>query len=190
MRQLGIKSYVGFGSCLEFGSLTGEVNEEEKGKDVGNFGSTKLELLDRVRSSFEHHIWFRPFYLVGSRQHENSLLNSAILKLSSGEQFLPRNPNSTFDFIAIEDAIEAFSSAILFERAYGAYNFGSGKLNSVNFLLNIMREKFRIPILDECPEEGMWANTEKLRIATSWTSRTSINETIQRFIEESTSVKK
>ena len=190
LRQSEVTSYISFGSCLEYGSLTGEVSEGTKGKDIENFGLTKLEVLDKVESSFEHHVWFRPFYLLGSRQHKSSLLNSAIAKLSLGEQFLPRDPNSTHDFVAIDDAIESFRRIILLEQSSGIYNVGSGKLSSVNFLLNIIREHFGVPNVEDFPKTGLWANTDRLRVTTNWTNSTTITDTIHSIIDKSFDVKK
>ncbi len=182
--QIGIEEYIGFGSCLEYGTRIGKVTERDKGYRVGDFGKTKLAILRTLQESKIKFTWFRPFYLIGPNQHENSLLKSAIRNYSMGLDFNPREGNKTFDYITIEDAVAAMKLVIEKGAISNIYNVGSGKLFAVAEIINLVRREFGRTPIEYAKLDGLIADTTKLRSETGWTIRDDVREKISEIIQE------
>jgi len=182
MSESGVKEFNAMGSCLEYGSLTGEVSEESVGVEVEDFGQTKLAVLQHLRESGMSFRWFRIFYVVGVGQHYDSLLNTAIRSLSSGEDFLANDPSKSFDFIALSDVIQGISVALNSNNIWGVFNLGKGELISINSLVNIIRSHFNKPTLSLSENFGMYANINKLRNATGWQPKATLDSVVSEIL--------
>ena len=178
----GIKEINSFGSCLEYGSLTGLISESARGREVGNFGKVKLEILREVENFGTPFRWFRPFYLIGTKQHENSLLNSAIKSIRLGIDFSPKNPDASFDFIAVEDAVRGVESALKEPACKGIINLGTGQSHSVNEMINIVRRHYGLAELEAGEAPGMRADMHKLTSETGWNPQVPIFQEVTRII--------
>jgi nucleoside-diphosphate-sugar epimerase len=181
----GLRELNSFGSCLEYGSSTGVTAENIKGKNVGDFGLTKLKLLEVVQNYGIRYRWFRPFYLLGSGQHENSLIASAISNLRYGQEFKPKHPNYSYDFIPVQDAATAVVKAIQEPSCAGIINIGTGETQSVNEVVNYVRDYFQMPVSNVEKHEGMAADISKLLRHTNWSPRINISSCITEMIEKS-----
>ena len=182
--QMGIEEYVGFGSCLEYGSLIGKVSEHSEGVDVGDFGKTKLSILRLLQDSGMNYCWFRPFYLIGSRQHEKSLINTAIRNYERGIDFIPKEPDKSFDFITIDEATEAVNMVIEKPFHSSIYNVGSGEAISVSEVVNIVREIFSLNPRDFENSNALIADISKLTSDTRWSRKKNIQESIAQIVRE------
>lgn len=70
--------------------------------------------------------WGRVFYPYGPGEHPDRLCSSLIRRLSNNERVVLNTPNSTKDYIFIEDLARAILTAV--EKKYvGALNFGTGQ---------------------------------------------------------------
>jgi nucleoside-diphosphate-sugar epimerase len=182
--QYNVQEYVGFGSCLEYGSITGSAVENCEGVQVGQFGQIKLQTLDLIKDSGIRYKWFRPFYLIGARQHPNSLLRLAVKAMTAGNEFMPRDPSITNDYIPIEEAVKMIKAVIECDTPDGIYNVGSGEGHSVNDLVNIVRHNFGVRIRDIQTEVGMVADINKLIKETGYIPRIDFTESVTRIIKE------
>ena len=182
MIESGAKEYVGIGSCLEYGELQGIAHENDMGSNIGDFGRVKLEVLNLLASSGINYKWFRPFYLLGSKQHENSLLNTAVRTLEMGEDFAPRESNKSFDFIDINEATVAMKFVIENQHCNGTYNIGSGETKSVNFVVNSVRRAFGQQEKEEYVMEGLSADIWKVQRETGWKPSKTLEESLSEII--------
>ncbi len=182
MIKADLKEYVGIGSCLEYGDLLGIAHESDMGSNVGDFGRVKLEVLNLVVNSGMNFKWFRPFYLIGTRQHKNSLLSTAIGTLEKGIDFIPRESSKSFDFIDICQAAAAMKLVIENQNCKGIYNIGSGETKSVNFIVNAVRRAFGLPEKEDYVFEGLSADIRKLQVETGWKTSESLDESLQKII--------
>ena len=182
--QMGMEEYVGFGSCLEYGSLIGKVSEQSEGVDVGDFGKTKLSILGLLQDSGMKYCWFRPFYLIGSRQHEKSLINTAIRYHERGIDFIPKEPDKSFDFITIDEATEAVNMVIEKPFHSSIYNVGSGEAISVAEVVNVIRENFSLNVRDFQKSNALIADISKLTSDTGWSRKKNIQESITQIVRE------
>ena len=185
LRDVGIVEYNGFGSCLEYGSLSGAVDEEMTGLNVGDFGLTKLKLLETLKNSEMAYRWFRPFYLVGVEQHPNSLFNSTYQALRQGLDFSPRSKTSTsFDFLEISDFARGVSLAIQSDSVWGVVNLGSGKTYSIEEVINQFRLRFGMEQRVATKSDAMYASTQKLSDSTGWIPTFDLHQMVSRFIDQ------
>jgi len=184
MIKADLREYVGIGSCLEYGDLQGIAHENHLGSNIGEFGRVKLEVLNLVVNSGMNFKWFRPFYLVGARQHKNSLLNTAIRTLESGIDFIPRESSKSFDFIDISQAAAAMKLVIENQNCNGIYNIGSGETKSVNVIVNAVRRAFGLPEKEDHVLKGLSADIRKLQVETGWKTSESLDESLQKIISK------
>jgi nucleoside-diphosphate-sugar epimerase len=182
MHHLGIREVNSFGSCLEYGNLTGLVSENAIGQDVGDFGRVKLQILEEIRNLEIPFRWFRPFYLIGVGQHSNSLLNSAINSIRRGLDFSPRTPSASFDFIAIDDAMQGACLAMKDPSCNGVINLGTGNVLPVNDLVNVVRRHFGIEERHSDTSLGLAADIRKISSLTGWKPETPVIEEVLRII--------
>ena len=181
----GVSEYNGFGSCLEYGSLSGVVDESMTGVNVGDFGKTKLKLLEALEESGMAYRWFRPFYLVGAQQHPNSLFNSVYQAIVEGFDFSPRSkPSTSFDFLEITDFARGVSLAIQSNSVWGITNLGSGEPHSIEEIINQFRLRFGLEQKVAVRSETMYASTKKLSDSTGWSPSFDLSQMVSRFIEQ------
>ena len=184
MIKADLREYVGIGSCLEYGDLQGIAHENNLGLNIDDFGRVKLEVLNLVVNSGMNFKWFRPFYLIGARQHKNSLLNTAIRTLEKGTDFIPRESSKSFDFIDINQAAAAMKVVIENQNCKGIYNIGSGETKSVNFIVNAVRRAFGFQEKEDHVFEGLSADISKLQVETGWKTSESLDESVQKIISK------
>lgn len=168
------------GSCLEYGSLTGEVSETSKGLEIDDFGKTKLELCE-VAQKFEiSYDWLRLFYTYGPYQHSNSLINSIQRDLLRGNQITLNSPGLTHDFIYIKDIVELIDLICSVESSNSIYNVGSGIPTSTgqvaNTICNILNQK---PMFVESQQEALTANVSKVIMSTGWQPKFTLEDGIK-----------
>jgi nucleoside-diphosphate-sugar epimerase len=186
----GVSEYNGFGSCLEYGSLSGVVDESMTGVSVGDFGKTKLKLLEALEESGMAYRWFRPFYLVGAQQHPNSLFNSVYQAIVEGFDFSPRSkPSTSFDLLEITDLARGVTLAIQSNSVWGVTNLGSGEPHSIQEIINQFRLRFGLEQLVAATSETMYASTKKLSDSTGWSPSFDLPQMVSRFIEQKEGVR-
>lgn len=163
------------GSCLEYGDLEKIVSEDDEGKNISEFGVTKLELLSYLTKNHPNYRWMRVFYAYGPYQHPNSLLRQVYSHAKKGEILSVANPAISKDFIYVGDVASAIAALINNKSEYGIYNVGSGVSTSIGQMINHVHEQLGLP--SERNEENltsMRAGTRKIWDACGWVSTTSI----------------
>jgi nucleoside-diphosphate-sugar epimerase len=180
----GVQEINSIGSCLEYGSLKGKVTEDMFGENLTDFAKVKLEILNLLENSGVNFRWFRPFYLIGQGQHQNSLLNMAIRASALGKIFTPREPAISYDFIDIEDAVKGMKTAMEFDSCLGIINLGSGQTNSVNDVVNLVRKNFSQEAHESGKISGMFASIDKIMSATGWKPEIPLEVSIQRIVSK------
>jgi dTDP-6-deoxy-L-talose 4-dehydrogenase (NAD+) len=133
--QLATKHVVGLGTCIEY-QITNEKLSEEKTSIAPT--TTYARCKDDLRQTMEAEAvtggfgfcWARVFYPYGPREHPSRLCSAIIQKLSRGEKIVLKTPDSTKDYIFIEDLAAALLTVV--EKQFrGAINLGTGEGRSV-----------------------------------------------------------
>ncbi len=179
----GVTQIDALGTCLEYGNLTGSVDEHSVGSEITDFGLCKLEILEKLSEWNIGFRWFRCFYVIGVGQHPNSLIRSAIDKIEKGEDFSPKSPGASNDYISVDDVARGITLAIDKKIQTGIYNVGSGTAFSVNAIINIVRKYFGQTPKEIQTEPGLVADSSKLFCATQWTPLHSVEQTVISMIK-------
>lgn len=184
MIDSGIEELNLVGSCLEYGDLTTEVNESDIGKNIGEFGETKLDLLEFVKTQEIAFRWFRVFYAYGPNQHKQSLLSAAYESVIKGAPFMIRDPKLARDFIYVDDVSRAIRMLVNTPSSYGVFNVGSGTSTSVTQLVNSLLTKMNLPttILEEF-DLSLRANCAKIEAACGWKPEVGVEQGVSQFIK-------
>jgi dTDP-6-deoxy-L-talose 4-dehydrogenase (NAD+) len=170
--SLGFDRIVGVGSCLEYGSLRGEVSENQVPLHPGAFGLTKLELLRELDELCSSHSvdyrWARIFYAYGPAQRLTSLIPSVVNDLALSVPFQVRSPNEVVDFVYVSDVARALVAMALDEGENGVLNVGSGvpyRVSDVSAALEAFwaGDSERKITTSEDKRCGIWADMTKTR---------------------------
>ena len=128
---LGVGHIVGVGTCVEYRIGTEPLNEERT--PVGPT-TTYARCKDELRRALEAEAraggfgacWARVFYPYGPGEHPARLCSSLIAKLRRGEEIVLRTPDSTKDYIYIDDLAQALLTVVE-QRFRGIVNLGTGE---------------------------------------------------------------
>lgn len=128
--DLGTNHIVGIGTCVEY-QISGEPLSEEKTPIAPTtlYARCKNELRLAMEAEANarnlRFCWARVFYPYGPGEHPSRLCSSIIGKLSRGEKIVLKTPDSTKDYIYIDDLASALLTVV--EKKFaGAINLGTG----------------------------------------------------------------
>lgn len=139
--NLGVKKLIVAGTCLEYGMIEGELNENLEPKPVTAYGIGKLELLNKLlefqKINYFELTWVRLFYMYGEGQNPNSLIsllekaidkNDEVFNMSEGLQ--------ERDYLPVKTATNYIVDLSLRNKGSGLVNCCSGKPIMVLDLVN------------------------------------------------------
>ena len=141
----GVRRFIGFGTCVEYGHFEIPTAETLKPHPQNLYGSSKLQLgilletlCQKLGISFA---WVRPFWLFGEKDDPNRLIpyvishyqKSLTPQLTPGEQL--------WDYLYIEDAIDALISLLENSQAIGKFNLASGQVHSLRTVVEFIYDQ-------------------------------------------------
>ena len=130
VNDIGTSHIVSLGTCVEYQISNEKLSEETTPvAPTTTYARCKNELretmeADAGRRGFQF-CWARVFYPYGPREHPARLCSAIIGKLSRGEKIILKTPESTKDYIFIEDVAAALLTVVE-KRFAGAINLGTG----------------------------------------------------------------
>lgn len=139
---LGVKHFVGVGTCLEYQpSDTRLVEDIAPTSNATAYARCKNAFREALfveadRGNFTA-CWGRVFYPYGVGEHPARLCSSLIQKFRRGEKLALKTPNSTKDYIYIDDLAAAILLTIE-QKFQGTINWGTGGGISVRQIANIV----------------------------------------------------
>ena len=169
------------GSCLEYGDITGPVNDDAKPNGDSDFAKTKIELNEYIKSKKVNYKWYRPFYVYGSGQNSKSLFPTLINSVKTGKVAQFKSLSNSHDFISVEDLTKAIFEASHNKSIWGEINVGTGLIHSVGdivenfYKLNgiLFSEKYvNVP--------GLYSKSDKLNQILKWKPNT---RTLQNILD-------
>lgn len=132
---LGVQHFVGVGTCLEY--QPGDARLQEEFAPTSNAttyarckNAFRESLFTAARRAGFSAGWGRVFYPYGVGEHPARLCTSLIQKFRRGEKLTLKTPNSTKDYIYIDDLAEAMLTTAE-KRFQGTINWGTGEGISV-----------------------------------------------------------
>jgi nucleoside-diphosphate-sugar epimerase len=130
VEELGTRYILSLGTCVEY-QITNEILSEERTPVVPTtlYARCKNELRLAMEAEAGQRGfgfgWARVFYPYGPREHPSRLCSSIIDKLKRDEKIVLKTPESTKDYIYIEDLSNALLT-VLEKRYRGTINLGTG----------------------------------------------------------------
>ena len=130
VRELGARHIVGLGTCIEY-----QISDRKLAEDstpivpTTTYARCKNDLRIRLEADAKAEgflaCWCRVFYPYGPREHPSRLCSATIQKVSKNEKIVLKTPDSTKDYIFIEDLASALLTVVE-KHATGAINLGTG----------------------------------------------------------------
>ena len=190
---VGCFKWLGFGSQAEYGLKNHKVNEREVCTPVSNYGKAKLATsiaaLGLCESIGIQGIWARVFSIYGENDHPNALIPSLINKMILDEEVDVTECTQIWDYLYINDAIEAIHSLIS-ENVSGIYNLASGQDVILKEVVNFIKKETKsnsninfgaIPF-SENSIRHLSADISKINQHTNWQPKTSLQEGLQKTV--------
>ncbi|NLD36593.1 MAG: NAD(P)-dependent oxidoreductase [Desulfatiglans sp.] len=141
--EAGCKQIIAAGTCFEYDTSFGYLNEDTPARPANLYASTKLscyltgsQLAAKSDIAFA---WGRIFYPYGQSENPNRLVPAAIMALNNNQPF-PASPGEQIrDYIHVSDVASAFCT-LLEKQADGIYNISTGIPVSIKQLLDSIGE--------------------------------------------------
>lgn len=194
MIEVGCKQIIIAGSQAEYGSHKELIHEGTLCKPNTEYGKYKLELFKTASRLCElngvRYKEPRIFSLYGQGDYESSFIMSLIKKMRKNEPCDMTECIQRWDYLYIDDAVDAILALCECDCPNGAYNLASGDCRTlkdyVEELYSILNSKSKlcygaIPY----PSTGMvsiQASIEKIRSKTNWAAQIKFEEGINRII--------
>lgn len=151
VRKFGAEQIVAAGTCIEY-----RISDEKLSEDRTPIEPTttyarwknalRMALEEDAKKDGFKFAWTRVFYPYGVGEHPARLCSSIIQKLGRGEKIELKTPNSTKDYIYIEDLAAAFLTVL--EKGFeGTVNLGTGIGITVKEIAQTLAEMMHRPEL-------------------------------------------
>ena len=157
------------GSCLEYGNITGVVQDHTSPIGNDDFSKAKIELHSFVRSLGSKYRWYRPFYVYGNGQNPRALMPTILKSIESRMEVEIRSLNNSHDFIAVEDVANAIYTSSSVEEVEGEINIGTGVLTCVGEIVQALHSEYKMSFDQTYSSNpGLYADSIVLRRDISW----------------------
>jgi len=145
--QLGCYFFLGSGSQAEYGITKGIVDESYPCNPITEYGKQKLrtylDLKRRAASVGIRFVWTRIFSLYGPFDSKHTLVMSAIKKMLRNEPVELTDCTQMWDYLYIEDAVDAMLLLEKTQCACGVYIVASGKYKRLREFVELMKETLK-----------------------------------------------
>lgn len=191
LADINCKQIITTGSCWEYGGQNGKLSEKVLVKPFNAFTAAKNSLnflgQEIAKEKNINFIWTRLFYIYGPGQKEQSLIPYLINCAKMGKIPEIKNPNAENDFVYVEDVANALSKILLNCKESTTFNIGSGKLTSVQKIIDtIFKEfggvkQFRKKEAKQTDSlSSFYADISKIKKELGWKPTTNIEQGIKR----------
>jgi UDP-glucose 4-epimerase len=197
-----IKVVVALGSQAEYGQYNQVINEKFPAKPTSFYGTAKLcahnilnqyLLLNNIRF-----VWLRLFSSFGPYDNPNWLIPYVIKTVFDGKTPALTKAEQIWDFIYIDDVVDAIIECGENNNTKGIYNLGSGIGYSLKDVIIKIRNKINPKIslrFGEIPYKFnqtmvLQADITKLRIESNWSPKILIDEGLDLTINSFSKYKK
>ena len=194
-RKAGMNTWVGFGSQAEYGSVDDLLTEDMTPRPATAYGVAKhclAVMIEKLCAMTEtRFLWLRLLAAYGPMDDPRHLLPTVIEQLIDGVRPALTPGEQLWDYLYIDDAIEAVCRLAQQTSATGVFNLGSGKAQSVRSIVEQIRNLIdpALPLgFGDVPYRSdqvmhLQADITKIKAATGWTPQISLLEGLQRTID-------
>ena len=150
-KMVGIKKFIGIGTCLEYVPKKKKLNTSDEIKANSVYSGTKILLYRYCKDLFyktkTNFIWCRIFYLFGKGEPKQKLVSHVLSQISKNRFVKLSKGSQIKDFIDIKEASNQIIETLKNDKYSGPLNICTGRGLSVknfimNFAKNIKKEKY------------------------------------------------
>ncbi len=190
-----VKKIIGFGSQGEYGNLNKKISESDHERPTTLYGISKLSachlgevIANQLGIQF---VWVRLFDPYGPKDDPTWFLPYIIQELLKGESPEITKGEQLWDYIYIDDVVDAILKIIDKDKIYGIFNLGSGKSITLREIIDKVKNLIN-PDLDvqfgavpyrEDQIMHLEADIEKISNKIEWSPCVEIDEGLQRTVD-------
>jgi len=194
-QESGCRKWIGLGSQAEYGPLNRVLTEDLPTRPVTTYGVAKLclgLLSERLCEAYGiGFAWLRFTAAYGPMDDYNHMIPELILKLLRGEKPSLTPGEQRWDYLYVQDVVEAIWQAATTSEAQGIFNLGSGEAYTIRSIAERIRDLIdsNLPIgFGEVPYRPdqimhLQADISRLREATGWSPQVSLEEGLGRTVK-------
>lgn len=194
-KDAGSQRWVGLGTSVEYGKYEIPITESLRPMPSTLYGISKYctclsaqKLCQLYGIDF---VWLRPFWIYGPYDDPLRMLPSVILALLRGERPALTPGEQRWDYLYVEDAVEAIWRAATTSSTQGVFNLGSGEAHTIKSIVERVRDLIdhNLPLgFGEVPYRPdqimhLQADISHLRQVTGWSPQVSLDEGLHRTVE-------
>ena len=192
-RLAGCRRVIGVGTCLEYDTRRGWLDEQTALRPASMYASAKAALyLTATAWARERHVsfaWPRLFHLYGPGEDRRRLVPSVATSLIAGLPVVVAHADHVRDFLYVDDVADAVATVALSEME-GPVNVGSGVPIQVGSVVACLEGQLNRPGLiqmgsrteDASGLEFICANTDRLNYELGWRPAISLDVGIMRSV--------
>ena len=200
MISVGCKRIVTAGSQAEYGPCVGKISEETPCHPNTEYGKAKLvfylKTADLCKQFGVEYREPRFFSLYGPDDYDGTMLISMLRAMVSGDVCKLTEGIQMWDFLYIDDAIEALYRLCIADCPNGVYNFGSGDMRQLkDYVYEMAQITQTTSQLDfgaiPYPETGvvsLWPDISRLKNTLGWKPKVSFNMGINEILKRKNDV--
>ncbi len=188
-----IRKIIMIGSSWEYLPNSGICSENYKQNNTKPFVWSKNSIYQYIKKHTIKKkidfIWLRVFFMYGKYQKKESLMPYIISQLKKNQKPKLLSPNSSNDFIHVDDVCRALILVIKKKKISGIFNVGCGKQILVRdiykLILNRLSKrgsKYQLNVKLNKNKKDNYANISKICSKLNWKPEIKINEGINKII--------
>jgi UDP-glucose 4-epimerase len=193
-KECNCNQFIGLGSQAEYGSYNHPIREDFLPHPTTAYGATKLATYVMSKKFSEifglRFVWLRLFSSYGPMDDPNWMLPHVILKLLRGDKPALTLGKQLWDYLFVEDAVNAIWQISCIPNAEGLFNVGSGKAHTIKNILEIARDLIdpSLPLgfgeIPYRPDQVMHlqADITRLKQFTNWSPKVSLEIGLKKMI--------
>jgi UDP-glucose 4-epimerase len=193
-RLSGCSVFVGLGSQAEYGIGQGVLKENSVCNPLTAYGVAKNSLSMLATKFGEitktRVLWFRLFSAYGPKDDPKHLLPNLITNLLDADCPPLTLGEQRWDYLYVEDAVEAMILAAMCPTANGIFNLASGDVHSLRDVIESARNEIdpdivlRFGELPYRPDQVMnlQADVSRLKCATGWRPEVSLTDGLRKTV--------
>jgi nucleoside-diphosphate-sugar epimerase len=192
--KAGCQRWLGLGSQAEYGRYDKVIGEELPPRPTTLYGITKLSVCLLSQKLCEVYgigfTWLRLFSPYGPADTPQWMIPYTILTLLKKQKPALTSGEQRWDYLYVEDAVEAIWRAAVSPEAQGILNLGSGEAHTIKSIVERIRDLIdpNLPLgFGEVPYRPdqimhLQADISRLQQATGWSPQVSLDEGLRRTV--------
>lgn len=190
LEERRVPRFVGLGSCLEYGRFAIPTYEDAVCEPNTAYGAAKLAAGRAALAARTSAAWVRPFWTYGPADAATHLIPAVAIALLGGESPAVTAGEQRWDYLYLDDAIEAIVRLAAVESARGVFNMSSGNAVPIRAIVSLVAREIggpaapRFGALPYPPGQTMHLQGDITRLCETigWTPAIPLAEGIRRTV--------